>query len=180
MKTKRTLKALYLFAILAFIYCICVGCAHRVCAPFTTITADTTIECSIDTLTQVAKDSTLLMLLAECDSNNNVIFRELISLQGERNRLEWKLYHPDEPTTPTTPTKPTKPVIVIRSECDSLITIYEKKIQKIKQQKNTQRVIVERPSLKEQISNVVFLFFCGFVTGIIFFIIIFRRKIFTF
>lgn len=167
MTTKtKIFKALYFFALLAFLYCICVGCAHRVCAPFTTIhTTDTITLCTTDTITKLAKDSALLWLLAECDSNNNVILSELACIQGERNKIKYDMYDSR---------------IVIRSECDSLITIYERQLKEIRDKKENTKIIIERPSLKEQISNVVFLFFCGFVTGIIFFIIIFRRKIFTF
>lgn len=166
MKTKRTLKALYFFVLLAFLYCVCVGCAHRVCAPFTTIhTTDTITICTTDTITEVAKDSALLWLLAECDSNNNVILSELACIQGERNKIKYDTYDSK---------------LVIRSECDSLITIYKKMLKEIRDKQENTKVIIERPSLKEQISNVVFLFFCGFVVGLIFFIIIFRKKIFTF
>lgn len=179
MKTKRTLKALYIFALLAF---LCVGCAHRVCAPFTTIhttdtitlcTTDTITICTTDTITKAAKDSALLCLLAECDSNNNVILSELACMQGERNKIKYNTYNNR---------------IAIQSECDSLMTIYERQIKEIyerqlkeiRDKQEYTKVIIERPSLKEQISNVVFLFSCGFIFGMIFFIIIFRRKIFTF
>lgn len=162
----KMLKVLYFFAILAFLYCVGVGCAHRGGVPFTTIhTTDTFTICTTDTITKVAKDIALLWLLAKCDSNNNVILSELANIQGARNKIKYNTSDSG---------------IVIRSECDSLITIYEKMLKEIRDKQENTKIIVERPSLKEQISNVVFLFFCGFVTGIIFFIIIFRRKIFAF
>lgn len=83
-----------IFAICILIVCFLflVGC--RTSTPTTKtdiktiIQIDTTIV--FDTIVTIRPDSSLLMLYAECDSNNSLLLSELSSIQGDRAKIKYK------------------------------------------------------------------------------------------
>lgn len=87
-----------IFAICILIVCflfLLVGC--RTTTPTTPTTKteiktiiqrDTTIV--FDTIVKIRPDSSLLMLYAECDSNNNLLLSELKTMQGARAKIKYE------------------------------------------------------------------------------------------
>lgn len=89
--TRKEINTIFAICILIICFLFLVGC--RITAPTTkteikTIQRDTTIV--FDTIVKIRPDSSLLLLYAECDSNNNLLLSELKTMQGARAKIKYK------------------------------------------------------------------------------------------
>lgn len=73
-------------------FLLLVGC--RISTPITKIETKTIIQRDttivFDTIVKIRPDSSLLMLYAVCDSNNNLLLSALMQVQGDRSNVKYK------------------------------------------------------------------------------------------
>lgn len=90
--TRKEINTIFAICILIVCFLFLVGC--RTSTPTTKteiktiIQRDTTIV--FDTIVKIRPDSSVLMLYAECDSNNNLLLSELEMIQGARAKIKYE------------------------------------------------------------------------------------------
>lgn len=162
--TRKEINTIFAICILIVCFLFLVGC--RTTAPTTKteiktrIQKDTTIV--FDTIVKIRPDSSLLLLYAECDSNNNLLLSELKTMQGARARIKYE--HIDNS-------------IYVNCLCDSLEVEIEnqKTINKYitEQYIEQQKTIVEKDSF---IKRLGFVCVGMLLMLIVMLILIFKRK----
>lgn len=92
---KKKVKIIAFSLLFCFLFFVMCGCSRKI-APIQNIKKITTIEkdtiIKFDTIVSVRADSSLLLLYAECDSNNNLLLSELKTLRGNRAKIKFNSF----------------------------------------------------------------------------------------